>query len=169
MKDDISQITVAGQRTGIVGLHETLDAVSEAEKGWTDAEITAELMNRLSKRNYIPPKVKEAYETAFLREYKKRAGLPVEEDMSGPVQVKVLGPGCPNCERLEQDIMQVMAEAKLPADLDHVRDPVAISAYGLLTVPALVVDGAVVASGRVPAKEEIQSWLQEAVDKQNNP
>ena len=69
--DDITQIIIAGQRTGIIGLKKTLEEVARKCAGRADGEITNELMRRLSKRNYIVPKVKDAYETAFLREYKK--------------------------------------------------------------------------------------------------
>ena len=125
--DDITQIIVAGQRTGIVGLKKTLEEVAGECAGRPDAEITDELMARLSKKNYIVPKVKDAYMTAFLREYKKFVGEPFEETVDPDlVQIKVLGPGCPNCERLEQDLMALMAELQIKADLEHVRDPVEI-------------------------------------------
>ena len=61
--DDIAQIIVAGQRTGIVGLKKTIEEVARECAGRADAEITAELMVRLSKKNYIVPKVKDAYGT----------------------------------------------------------------------------------------------------------
>ncbi|MFZ0239999.1 MAG: hypothetical protein WAL90_00020 [Desulfobacterales bacterium] len=94
--DDIAQIIVAGQRTGIVGLKKTLEEVAGECAGRADAEITDELMARLSKKNYIVPKVKDAYMTAFLREYKKFVGEPFEETVEPDlVQIKVLGPGCP--------------------------------------------------------------------------
>ena len=48
------------------------------------------------------------------------------------MEIKVLGPGCPNCEKLEQDVMELITELKLAADLEHVRDPVAISGYGVM-------------------------------------
>ena len=161
--DDISQIIVAGQRTGIVGLKKTLEEVARECAGRADGEITDELMRRLSKRNYIVPKVKDAYETAFLREYKKFVGEPFEETVDpGLVQIKVLGPGCPNCERLEQDLMALMAELQMKADLEHVRDPVEIGSYGVMSMPALVINGKIKAAGRMPSKGTIKQWLLEA-------
>jgi small redox-active disulfide protein 2 len=161
--DDIAQIIVAGQRTGIVGLKKTIEEVAREHAGRADAEITAELMVRLSKKNYIVPKVKDAYETAFLREYKKFVGEPFEETADPDlVQIKVLGPGCANCERLEQDLMAVMAELRIKADLEHVRDPVEIGTFGAMAMPALVINGKVKAAGRVPSKGTIKQWLLEA-------
>jgi len=163
--DDIAQIIVAGQRTGIVGLKKTLEEVSGESAGRPDAEITAELMARLSKKNYIVPKVKDAYMTAFLREYKKFVGEPFEETVDPDlVQIKVLGPGCPNCERLEQDLMALIAELQIKADLEHVRDPVEIGTYGVMAMPALVINGKVKAAGSVPSKGTIKEWLLE-IDK----
>ncbi|MEN8691782.1 MAG: hypothetical protein AB1Z20_16960 [Desulfobacterales bacterium] len=54
--DDIAQIIVAGQRTGIVRLKKTLEEVAGQCAGRPDAEITVELMARLSKKNYIVPR-----------------------------------------------------------------------------------------------------------------
>jgi len=160
--DDITQIIVAGQRTGIVGLKKTLEDVDGQCAGRPDAEITDQLVARLSKKNYIVPKVKEAYRSAFLREYKKFVGEPFEETVDPDlVQIKVLGPGCPNCERLEQDLMALMAELWIKADLEHVRDPVEIGTYGVMAMPALVINGKVKAAGKVPSKETIKEWLLE--------
>lgn len=84
------------------------------------------------------------------------------EDPSGPVQIKVLGPGCPSCDKLEQELMAVMAELNLPADLEHVRDVKEIACYGVMGNPALVINGKVVAVGRVPSKSQLKEWLRTA-------
>jgi small redox-active disulfide protein 2 len=160
--DDITQIIIAGQRTGIVGLKKTLGEVAGERAGRPDAEIMDELMARLSKKNYIEPKVKDAYMTAFLREYKKFVGEPFEETVDPDlVQIKVLGPGCPNCELLEQDLMALMAELRIKADLEHVRDPAEIGTFGVMSMPALLINGKVKAAGRVPPKGTIKQWLLE--------
>ena len=162
---DIIQISVGGHRIGIIGLKPVLEEVARDLAGRGDEEIKAELMVRLGKSNYIAPKVKDAYEAAFFREYKKFIGEPMPEDSSGPIQIKVLGPGCPSCEKLEQDMMAVMAELNLPADLDHVRDVKEIACYGVMGNPALVINGKVVAVGRVPSKSQLKEWLRTASKK----
>jgi small redox-active disulfide protein 2 len=165
--EDFTQIIVAGQRTGIMGLKGVLEAAAVEFRGRPDGEIAEEMTNRLSQKNYILDKIRDAYKTAFLREYKKHVGEPFEDEASGILQVKVLGPGCPNCERLEQEIMAVMAEMRLPVDFEHVRDPLEISHYGMVAVPGLVVDNQVVASGRVPTKDQMKAWLGEAAERKN--
>jgi small redox-active disulfide protein 2 len=162
---DVVQISVGGHRTGIIGLKLVLEEVARDYGRRPDEEIKAELMSRLSRSNYIVPSARTAYEAAFFREYKKFIGEPVPEDPSGPIQIKVLGPGCPDCERLERDLMTVMTELNLPADLDHVRDVKEIACYGVMGNPALVINGKVVAAGRVPSKNQLKEWLKAAAKK----
>ena len=162
---DVTQISVGGYRTGIIELKLVLEQVARDYVGKTDEEIKAELMTRLGRSNYIVPSARAAYEAAFFREYKKFIGEPVSEDASGSLQIKVLGPGCPDCERLERDLMTVMTELNLPADLDHVRDVKEIACYGVMGNPALVINGKVVAVGRVPSKNQLKEWLKAASKK----
>jgi small redox-active disulfide protein 2 len=159
---DVTQILVGGHRSGIIGLKSVLEEVAREFAGRPDEEIKAELMMRLGKSNYIAPPARAAYETAFFREYKKFIGEPSAEEPTGGVQVKVLGPGCPECDRLERDLMAVMTELNLPADLEHVRDVKQIACYGVMGNPALVINGKVVAVGRVPSKNQLKEWLKAA-------
>ncbi len=162
---EVIQISIGGHRIGIIGLKPVLEEVARDFVGRADAEIKAELMARLGKTNYIVPKVRDTYEAAFFREYKKFIGAPMPEDPSGPVQIRVLGPGCPSCDKLEQELMAVMAELNLPADLEHVRDVKEIACYGVMGNPALVINGKVVAVGRVPSKSQLKEWLRTASKK----
>jgi small redox-active disulfide protein 2 len=162
---DVTQISVGGHRTGIIGLKLVLEQVAQDYAGRPDEEIKAELMTRLGKSSYIIPSARAAYEAAFFREYKKFIGEPMPEDPTGGIQIKVLGPGCPDCERLERDLMTVMTELNLPADLDHVRDLKEIACYGVMGNPALVINGKVVAAGRVPSKNQLKEWLRAASKK----
>jgi small redox-active disulfide protein 2 len=156
---DVTQISVGGHRTGVIGLKVVLQEVAREFAGRPDADIKAALMERLGQSNYIVPNARAAFEAAFFREYKKFIGEPIPEDPSGAIQIKVLGPGCPSCDKLEQDLMAVMAELNLPADLDHVRDVKEIACYGVMGNPALVINGKVVAAGRVPSKNQLKEWL----------
>lgn len=162
---DVVQISVGGHRTGIIGLKAVIEQVARDFAGRPDAAIKTELMERLGKSNYIVPTAWAAYEAAFFREYRKFIGEPMPEDLSGTIQIKVLGLGCPSCDKLEQDLMEVMAELNLPADLDHVRDVKEIACYGVMGNPALVINGKVVVVGRVPSKNQLKEWLKAAVKK----
>uniref|UniRef100_A0A7C2EJ92 Thioredoxin family protein n=1 Tax=Ammonifex degensii TaxID=42838 RepID=A0A7C2EJ92_9THEO len=76
-------------------------------------------------------------------------------------EVKVLGPGCPRCRALEEEVRKAVAELGLPVKVEKVADVGEIINYGVMLTPALVVDGRVVSSGRVPSREEIKKWLAE--------
>ena len=78
------------------------------------------------------------------------------------MEIKVLGPGCPRCEKLEQDLMATMAELNIAAGLEHVRDPLEIGNFGVTGMPALIINGEVKASGSVPPKSKLKEWLLEA-------
>jgi hypothetical protein len=93
--DELTQIVVAGQRTGIVGLKQVLEEVARNCAGKPDDEIKAELKAHLSQRNYIVPKLEDAYRAAFFREYKRYMGEPFEEECSDAILIKVLGTRLP--------------------------------------------------------------------------
>ena len=65
--------------------------------------------------------------------------------------IKILGKGCPKCERLEKIAREVATELGVEATFDHVRDMDAILAYDIVSTPALVIDEQVMCSGRLPA------------------
>ena len=161
-EDKVTRINVGGHATGIIGLGPILEEVAKEFKSRTDDEIKAELLNRLSRKNYINSRTKDMYGHAFLREYKKFVGEPFEDTEAGGLEIKVLGPGCPRCEKLEQDLMAMMAELNIAADLEHVRDPIDIANYGVMGSPGLIINGKVKAVGSVPPSKKLKEWLLEA-------
>lgn len=79
------------------------------------------------------------------------------------MHIKVLGPGCRNCQNLERNTHAALASLGLDASVEKVTDYAEIAGYGVLRTPGLVVDEEVVASGRVPKPEEIADLLRERV------
>ena len=75
------------------------------------------------------------------------------------MNVKILGPGCKNCQNLETRTREALDQLGLDADVEKVTDYAAIAGYGVMKTPGLVVDEAVVVSGRVPAVDEIAAML----------
>lgn len=73
--------------------------------------------------------------------------------------IKILGPGCAKCYRLEQLTREAASELGIAPDFEHVTQIEQIMAYPIMTTPALVVDEVVKSSGRIPAKDEILGWL----------
>ena len=73
--------------------------------------------------------------------------------------IKILGPGCPKCEELFKLTQQATLEMKLECNLQKVTDINEITSMGVLFTPALVVDGKVKISGKVPSVEDLKEIL----------
>ena len=80
-----------------------------------------------------------------------------EQSASG---IKVLGSGCAKCRALEEAVRAALEELGMDPAIDHVTDFAQIAAYGVMTTPALVVDGKVVSYGKVLKKEEAKELIQ---------
>jgi small redox-active disulfide protein 2 len=75
------------------------------------------------------------------------------------MEIKVLGPGCANCKRLHAEAERAIAQSGQPATLTKVEAMEEIAGYGILRTPGLVIDGKVVASGRIPTAAEIVTLI----------
>jgi len=80
------------------------------------------------------------------------------------VEIRVLGAGCPQCDRLETMTLEILAELGEAADVLHVRDSQAIAEFGLVAVPALVINGRVVSGGHVPGRAALAERIRRALD-----
>lgn len=90
---------------------------------------------------------------------KKAAPQAAEPEQS---RVLVLGSGCANCNALEQAAVQAMTELGVEPAVGHITDFAKIAQYGVMTTPALVLDGKVLCQGRVLNKDEAKRLLQQA-------
>lgn len=159
---DITQIKVGKYSVSIIGLKLLMTEMAHTHAGKPDDEVQNIMMERLGKDNYIPGPAKDDYGKAFVREFRKFMGQPFQEEGSTDLDIKVLGPGCPECDHLEQVLMQLLADLQLPASIEHVRDFKEIAKYRVMGTPALMINGKVVSKGTVPPKEKIKKWLTEA-------
>ncbi len=75
------------------------------------------------------------------------------------MEIKVLGPGCMKCKRLEQSVRDAVEELGLDAKITKVEDIMEIMGYGIATTPAVIVDGKVLVKGRSASKEEMKKLL----------
>ena len=76
--------------------------------------------------------------------------------------VKILGSGCAKCNELEANTKVALEQLGMDTEIDHVIDFTQIASYGVMSTPALVVDGKVVAFGKVLKTEEILKIMQKA-------
>ena len=74
--------------------------------------------------------------------------------------VKVLGSGCAKCNELEKNVKSALEQLGMDTAIEHVTDFNVIAAYGVMTTPALVVDGKVVSYGKVLKVDEAVKLLQ---------
>lgn len=73
--------------------------------------------------------------------------------------IKVLGPGCRNCELLENRTREALGALGVDADIEKVTDTATIMGYGIMSTPGLVVDGDVVVAGKVPSVRKLTELL----------
>jgi len=78
------------------------------------------------------------------------------------MNIKVRGPGCPNCQRLAQVVYEALEDLGIEATIEKVTQYQEILKYDILSTPGLVVNGRVVSAGRIPSKAEVESWLRTA-------
>lgn len=75
------------------------------------------------------------------------------------MKIEILGTGCAKCHKLEGDVWDAVQELGVEALITNVQDIKQIMRYGVMTTPALVIDGEVKMAGKSPTKEEIKKWL----------
>jgi hypothetical protein len=159
---DITRIMVGKQSVSVVGLRSLVEQMAESHKGSGDKEAIEHMMDHLGRQNYIPASAAEEYGHAFLREFRKFMGQPFTEPPREGLDIKVLGAGCNQCDKMTQLVMEVLSENRLSASVEHVTDFKEIAGYGLMGVPALVIDGKAYAVGSVPPKSQIEKFIAKA-------
>jgi small redox-active disulfide protein 2 len=85
------------------------------------------------------------------------------------IEVKVLGPGCANCERLERMALEALTQLEqnhpgIEVGFEKVTDPMRFHEYGVLSTPGLIINNQVVISGRLPTADQVQGWLEAALE-----
>jgi small redox-active disulfide protein 2 len=76
------------------------------------------------------------------------------------MKIEVLGTGCPKCAGVEENVKKALLELNKEAEVVKVTDINAIIEKGIMQTPALIIDGKVVAQGRVPTVEQVKQFIQ---------
>lgn len=77
------------------------------------------------------------------------------------VTIEVLGTGCMKCKRLLKNVEKAVAETETEVEIIKIEDINAIMDRGVMLTPALIIDGELITSGRVPDVKEITGYLKE--------
>lgn len=75
------------------------------------------------------------------------------------MKIEILGVGCAKCHKLEELVREIVKNENITADICKVEDFKKIMNYGVMTTPALVIDGEVKAAGKMPSADQIRGWL----------
>jgi len=75
------------------------------------------------------------------------------------MRIEILGMGCPKCKKLYENAQSAVKELNAQVEVVKVEDIQKITDYGLMTTPAIAIDGEVKAAGRIPAPDEIKKWI----------
>jgi small redox-active disulfide protein 2 len=76
------------------------------------------------------------------------------------IEIEILGTGCKKCQQLEANAKQAVTNLNLTAEVSHVTDPIEIAMRGVMTTPAMIINGKLVSKGQVISTEQIQPLLQ---------
>ncbi len=84
------------------------------------------------------------------------------------LNIKVLGPGCWNCQRVEQQAVTTLEALEeenpsLEATIQHVTEYAEIMKYPIISTPGLVINEKLVCAGRIPSEAEVRQWLTSAM------
>ena len=75
------------------------------------------------------------------------------------MKIEILGMGCANCNRLYQNALEAVKLSGKEVEVAKVEDIKKIMGYGVLSTPALVIDGVVKVAGKIPKVEDIKGWI----------
>jgi len=75
------------------------------------------------------------------------------------MEIKILGPGCKKCNQTFEIVKDTLVKGGCDFNIEKITDPMKIASYGVFGTPAVIVDNDVKCVGKIPTKEDIQSWI----------
>ena len=76
------------------------------------------------------------------------------------IKIEILGTGCKKCQQLEANAKEAVTNLNLIAEVSHITDPIEIAKRGVMSTPAMTINGKVVSKGQVISPEQIEPLLQ---------
>ncbi len=161
----ISKVNIGGNSIGITGLEEIFGEVKAAGIGNED-DLKSLILKKVKARDYVPHSAETMYREDLYEEYLVFIGeLAARKNRSTYVKIILYGSSCWNCERLDGMIMRILSRSGIQADYQHVTDMREIAGAGIVSIPALAVDGKVILKGQVPEENRLEGILLQAIEK----
>jgi hypothetical protein len=147
---------------GLIGLDQALQTAMADHLSPEAAEEF--LYAAIAKRNYVPATARANYREALRREYVRRlTGEALDSDI---LEVRIFASGCVTCDRLAATMFDILQRLNLVADIEKIHDLDEIWRHGVISPPALKINGELLCQGRMPTTAEIEQWLR---DRQPSP
>jgi len=146
---------------GLIGLDVVLNKILGLSD-ITEDEAVDIIMKEVSQQNYIPASAREQYSEALRREYRRHHSGDEQRDRD--LSIKILGKACVSCNKLNTMTFDILQEMGVAADIELIHDPDEIWRHGVLTTPALIINGEVMSSGKIPRRSEVEEWLRDAIE-----
>lgn len=142
---------------GLIGLDIALNQA--AAKKLPEDEAVIFLFNAVSKKNYIPPTAHDKYHEALRKAYRHHLH---PDDQEGDILIiRIFGKTCISCDNLQKMVIEELNAKGLAADIEKIHDPDEIYRYGILAIPALMINGKVKSSGIMPTRAQLEQWIKE--------
>jgi small redox-active disulfide protein 2 len=143
---------------GLIGIDQALLKILSRDE-LTEEQAVDRLMEEVSRQNYIPEGSEGLYREALAKEYRKlkKGETEVRKDLS----IRILGPACVSCNRLNTMTFDILQEMGIPADIEQIHELDEIWRHGVITTPALIINGEIKSSGRLPTRSEVEEWFRE--------
>lgn len=148
-------IKIGNVTIGLMGLDTSLNKAL-AEKMNANA-ATDFIYDMIEEQNYIPNGMIKQYKEAIKREYQKLQGIK-DEDNKGLI-IRIFGTGCTVCNTIHAMVIDAMMREGIAADIEMIHDPDEIGRHGVMSTPAIMINGQIKVSGRQPTPAQLQDWL----------
>jgi small redox-active disulfide protein 2 len=146
---------------GILGIDVALSKYG-CDKTLAVQEAVAVVFKDVLANNYVPATAAHLYRQAIEDEIVRlRSGGKIKNSQ---LVIRILGPGCVSCNKLQSMVLEIMNELGVAADIFQVHDLDEIGRFGIVQTPALVINGDLKSAGRHPSPSQIEAWLREYID-----
>ncbi|MBC8317956.1 MAG: thioredoxin family protein [Desulfobulbaceae bacterium] len=146
---------------GLIGLDVALSKARNATL--PDEEAVDLIYTHIKRQNYIPSTMEKQYREALGKEYRRL--VDGETLQNTGLMIRILGPGCVSCNKLNTMIFDIMQRLGIAADIEQIHDLDEIWRHGVLSTPALIINGDIKCAGRMPPPAEVEQWLVAASDR----